>query len=456
MKTKKIPGGFYGGHRKNLFCCPRGGERSRMPMDLQFNPRGKAVVVSLAGRLDAHGALEAEQGLADIGKGPEMVVLDLDKVPYLSSAGVRLFVALHKTLQARGGKLFLARLQPYCLEVIKVTGLASVLNIRKDLDEALAEAGPEARQWRSNGGRFAFHPGSDKSGGIEVLGKIEDVLAARVTPEMVKSKRFSAKEYSLGLGALGPSVNDVMPLIGEMITIGGTMVWLPTDGNDTPDFLVPHADSEAVVIRTGFNASIAGEFNEYVEFESDDPAGLSMDALYRALFDLAKQRRPDYRGVIAIALRGEVSEVYGSGVTRSPIAAHAPENGKWITDPSNFPSWFEFDQEPRHRNMTGLICGVGVDLDADLSGFNQECLQATFYINPANSGGMREMLHNHGVFFSSRPFGEKPWNLEGEIARVVEEGDFVDMRHLLDKTAITRAVIGVVYVQDFSPDSEGK
>jgi hypothetical protein len=30
----------------------------------------------------------------------------------------------------------------------------------------------------------------------------------------------------------------------------------------------------------------------------------------------------------------------------------------------------------------------------------------------------------------------------------------VDMRHLLDRTSITRALAGLIYVQDFRPDLE--
>jgi len=46
----------------------------------------------------------------------------------------------------------------------------------------------------------------------------------------VKQKKFSEVTYSLGLGALGADVNEAMPLLGEMITLHGSMVWLPTDG----------------------------------------------------------------------------------------------------------------------------------------------------------------------------------------------------------------------------------
>jgi hypothetical protein len=151
-----------------------------------------------------------------------------------------------------------------------------------------------------------------------------------------------------------------------------------------------------------------------------------------------------------------VSEVFGSGGTKSPITANAPGNGKRIIDPENFAEWFEFDAEPRHRGVTGLISGVGVDLRSDLTRFNQENFQATFYKNPANHPALDCLLHNHGVFFDALPFADPARDLATEISEVVERGNFVDMRHLLDRTAVTRAFIGLIYVRDFRPDPESR
>lgn len=426
-----------------------------MAVTVSIETLGKTVLARIGGRLDAHGAAEVEPQLMELDCRAWMV-LELSGMDYLSSAGIRIFISLHKKLSAQGGKLALAGLQPYCREVLRVSGLDKHFPIFASLNEALAETGEAADRQSKECGKFVFHKGSDEEGGLEVLGKIEDVLASRITPELVKAKKFSSKAYSLGLGGLGPTVESVMPYLGEMMTIGGTMVWLPTDGNDSPDFLVPHQDSDDVFIRTGFNVSIAGPFNEYVEFEASSPKGATLSEIYRGLFDLAKERRPDYRGALAIAMRAEMGAVYGCGVVKSPVAGHAPENGKWITDPENYGKWFEVDTTARLHDVTGLICSIGLDLNADLSVFDEKYLSATFYLNPGNLSGKKERLHSHGVFFNPFPLGEKPWSLEREIQSVVEGGEFVDMRHLFDTTTIQWALIGVVYVQDFWPDrSEG-
>lgn len=413
---------------------------------------GKTTLVRMSGRLDAHGSIQAEPVLHVIPASAN-VVLDMAGVDYLSSGGLRIFVALYKKLTSQGGKLTLAGLQPYCREVLRVSGMEQLFAMSETVEEAVAGQGDVAEIYNQPCGRFAFQKGNSEPGGVEVLGRFDDVLNASMTPDRMRAKRFSAKEYSLGLGGLGPDVESVMPYLGEMVTMGGTMVWLPTDGNDTPDFLVPHHDSDEVVIRTGFNVSIKGRFNEYIEFEAAERDGAALTEVYRALFDLARERRPDYKGALALAMRAEVGEAFGCGVIKSPIPANAPANGLPLTDPANAREWFEMDERPRHRDVTGLICGIGVDLSADLSGFNAEYLDAAFYINPANKGSGTEKLYNQGVFFRPFPLGERPLSLEREIKSVVEDGEFVDMRHLFDRTTIQWALIGVVYVQDFQADA---
>lgn len=412
------------------------------------------MVIRLEGRLDAYGADQIAKELAEI-PAASVVVMAAEGLTYLSSAGIRILIQLHKKLQARGGRLMLTGLQPYCQEVMKVAGLDKVFSIFESTRAALAESGVAVESYEVPCGRIVIQEGSNVPGSVEVLGDVEDVLWSRVTADRMYRKTFSAKAYSLGLGGLGPGVDEVLPIIGEMMTMGGTMVWLPTDGHDTPDFLVPQRDSDRVVIHTGYNVSLPETFNEYIEFEASSSNGATLAELYRALFDLAKARRPDYRGALALAMRAEIGGVYGGGVKMAPIASQAPKNGLRIIDPSNYDEWFEVEDPPRHSDVTGLICGIGLDLNADHSSFNPERLKAAFYINPGNTEtDAREMLHNHGVFFQPFPLGEKPWALEREIGRVVDEGVFIDMRHLFDKTTILWALIGVVYVQDFCPDPE--
>lgn len=426
-------------------------------MNIAWSEQDGVAVAKLSGRLDGFGAKAA---VAEFGpdRAAVRLVLDCAELSYLSSAGVRVLVMLQKKSAVGGGAVALAAVQPYCLSVLEMSGLSGMIPVFASVREAAAElqnhegAGAEAETCESVAGRFVFHPVGTGAGSIDILGDIANVIECAITPELVAGKPFFETEYSLGLGALGGAPEDYLPVMGEAIMAAGTMVWLPTDGNDTPDYLIPRKASMAVVLHTGFNASLRGGFNEFVEFTAPANRPASIRDVYRALFDLAKSRRPDFRGVLGLAMRAEIAEAFGAGITKSPLLVNRPANGKMITDASNYDEWFESDKAPRNQGTTALICGAGEDLTADLSAIDQDRLRRMFYINPANKSSQNEVLHNHAVFFRGAPPPGGTHDIDVEMRRVVEAGEFVDMRHLLDQTTVRSALIAVSYVQEVRED----
>ena len=426
-------------------------------MKITVREQNGVRVASMSGRLDGFGAKEAEQTVAGE-KVTSPLVIDCAELSYLSSAGVRFLLGVQKAAAAAGAPFALAALQPFCASVIEMSGLSGMIPVYTSADDAVRamQAGTAVEggeRHETAAGTFAFHTVGSTAGTIDILGDIANVIECAITPELVAGKPFFETEYSLGLGALGGAPEDYLPVMGEAMMAAGTMVWLPTDGNDTPDYMIPRKASTSVVLHTGFNASIRGGFNEFVEFTAAPGRPASVREIYRALFDLAKERRPDYRGVLGLAMRAEIHEAFGAGITKSPLLVNRPANGKMITDASNYDEWFESDKTPRNQGTTALICGAGEDLTADLSQIDQDRLRRMFYINPANKGAQNEVLHNHAVFFRNAPPPGGTRDMDVEMRRVVEEGEFVDMRHLLDQTTVTRALIGVNYVQQVREDS---
>jgi anti-anti-sigma factor len=426
-------------------------------MKIERSDQNGVCVAALTGRLDGFGAKEAEKLVAGE-KISAPLLLDCAELSYLSSAGVRFLLGMQRAAAGSGSAFALSGLQPFCLSVMEMSGLSGMIPVYASVAEAVRamQAGSAAveggERCETDAGTFVFHPVGSTAGTIDILGDIANVIDCAITPELVAGKPFFESEYSLGLGALGGRAEDYLPVMGEAIMVAGTMVWLPTDGNDTPDYMIPRKASTSVVLQTGFNASIRGGFNEFVEFTAAPGRPASVREIYRSLFDLAKTRRPDYRGVIGLAMRAEISEAFGAGITKSPLLSNRPANGEMITDASNYDEWFESDKTPRHQGTTALICGAGEDLTADLSAINQDRLRRMFYINPANKGAQNEVLHNHAVFFRNAPPSGGTRDMDVEMRRVVDAGEFVDMRHLLDQTTITRALIAVNYVQEVLED----
>jgi len=431
-------------------------------MEITSDRTDNILTISLKGRLDAFGASQLDDALKEFITADDFaVVIDMRNVSYLSSGGIRTFLVTEKMLKKRDkkGGVHLCNINPYPLNVLETAGFDQVFSIHSTKEDAIKSCGAleairrSEEDWKSlptyqkRGARFTVFEATQKEAAVKVVGDISKVLYAQLEEEDILSRRFSETEYSIGLGALGEGVKDCINILGEMITIGGTMVWLPTDGNDTPDFLIPKRDTGEVTIHTGFNVALEGTFNDIIIMECEDDTGLTMGDLYTGIFEIARERKADFRGFVSLALRADIQEVYSSGVKISPIKKFAPENREMIMHEDNLNRWIDINTDPKYRGETIVGFGAGVDLTSDLSSHDKDALNALFYLHPANVGNKKMLLHNHGVIFKHLPW-DKSLNLDDEIKRIVTEGEFIDMRHLLDNTTISRAVIGVSYISD--------
>ncbi|MCX6000695.1 MAG: STAS domain-containing protein [Chloroflexi bacterium] len=430
-------------------------------MNVAEERTGEILTVLLDGRLDAFGASQLESALKGLVRdGDSAMVIDMKRVPYLSSGGIRVLVASQKMLRKRGGGVHLCCLSSYPSEVLAMAGFDQFFAIHATRDEAvksclaLREVSRGQKEWqrlptfRQRDADFTVFDATHDPAVLKVVGSLQKVLHAQLQPGDIFLRRFSETEYSIGLGALGGSLDDCLHVLGEMMTIGGTMVWLPTDGNDTPDFLIPQKDTGGVVIRTGLNVALSGPFNEIAVVECTSELGLSVADLYASLFAIAKERHVPLTGLMSVAMLADVVGVYSSGVKISPVKELAPANGGMIMDQANVGTWMDISTEPKHRGKMMASFGIGIDLTADMSAFEREKLDSLFYLHPANIGQKTMLLHNHGVIFESLPWGRASLDLDNEIRRVVREGQFLDMRHLLDNTRISRAVAGISHIQD--------
>jgi hypothetical protein len=287
---------------------------------------------------------------------------------------------------------------------------------------------------------------------LRVTGDLDKVIYAKITPADVRAKKFSEVTYSLGLGALGSGVAEALPLMGEMITLYGSMVWLPTDGNNTPDFLTPMDPASGVPVYTGYNITLDGPFNEYFTLETANPQGVSIADIYRAIFSSAHDRVNSYKGVVALTIWGVIDSLASSGLKKAPVATAAPADGGSIMAPGRVHEWIASDTGNTYRGDTLISFGIGIDLTAGPAHFRPETLAGLYYANPLNTGAAKEMyLHNHGVVFRNVPY-DASLDLNTQVKKVVTEGEFVDMRHLLDSTRLRRAKIGISYIQEIVKD----
>jgi anti-sigma B factor antagonist len=93
----------------------------------------------MGGRLDAYAAAAAERKLdSHISANQCNLVVDLSKLEYISSSGLRILLAALKKVRKQQGDIRLAALQPYVREVFDVAGFSQLFKMYDKQDEAVS------------------------------------------------------------------------------------------------------------------------------------------------------------------------------------------------------------------------------------------------------------------------------------------------------------------------------
>ena len=97
-------------------------------MQINYNKEAEKLTVAPEGRLDTATALEFEKTLGELLKGVSDLILDMKKVTYVSSAGLRVLLKLQK-IMVNQGKMKLIGVNDTVMEVLEITGFANILRI---------------------------------------------------------------------------------------------------------------------------------------------------------------------------------------------------------------------------------------------------------------------------------------------------------------------------------------
>lgn len=100
---------------------------------------GDVQIIFLEGRMDLANSMKTEARLNEmLGEGVLKMILDFEKLEYLSSSGLRVIIAVEKKLKDRDGKLVLSNMSQPVENLFNITRLYDLFTIRKTLSEALS------------------------------------------------------------------------------------------------------------------------------------------------------------------------------------------------------------------------------------------------------------------------------------------------------------------------------
>ena len=99
-------------------------------LHIEVDEQADEVVITLDGELDPHTApLLAREVERLIGQGSTTVVLELSKLRFIDSSGLRVVVSAHRELEAQGGRLSLRSPSATAKRLLEITGLVDHLEI---------------------------------------------------------------------------------------------------------------------------------------------------------------------------------------------------------------------------------------------------------------------------------------------------------------------------------------
>lgn len=96
-------------------------------MTIKLINRNTEGELLLVGRLDSLAAPEVEQVFSQVAERFDSVVLNMEKMEYISSLGLRALKLLYMKMTKKGGTLALKNVNKMVMEVFEMTGFAGLL-----------------------------------------------------------------------------------------------------------------------------------------------------------------------------------------------------------------------------------------------------------------------------------------------------------------------------------------
>ena len=108
-----------------------------IPLQIGSGATPLIFVVKVIGEIDATSAASAQQKILQLSVPDCKIILDMSKVAYMSSAGLRMLLSIYRQISGNKGKVVLLGLSDELAETMSVTGFLGYFTVENSLDLAL-------------------------------------------------------------------------------------------------------------------------------------------------------------------------------------------------------------------------------------------------------------------------------------------------------------------------------
>ncbi len=97
-------------------------------LNITSTKNGSELIIAAEGRIDTTTAPQFEAEIKSQLDGTETLILDLEKLQYISSAGLRVMLSTQKVMMKQG-QMILRNVPAEIMDILEVTGFSEILTI---------------------------------------------------------------------------------------------------------------------------------------------------------------------------------------------------------------------------------------------------------------------------------------------------------------------------------------
>jgi anti-sigma B factor antagonist len=108
------------------------------PFSIQTTIESRFSIITLAGFVDAHTAPQFENAIqTEIEAGRHFIIVDCEKLNYISSAGLGVFMSFIEEVRERGGDIKICGLVPKVKHTFEILGFQDLFEMLDDRPSAV-------------------------------------------------------------------------------------------------------------------------------------------------------------------------------------------------------------------------------------------------------------------------------------------------------------------------------
>lgn len=370
---------------------------------------GERYELKLKGRVDALGSRNLEDEIKlQMKSGRHELILDFGAVDFVSSAGIRVFIKYYKELKALGGALSISEMSEMVTSVFEMAGLSQFisrprtgLTMDQKVEAVTLEQGDAVYYLLENRDSDPMQ--------LETIGLPAKLHEGGYTLSDASTVPYPGNKYGLALGALSSSVEDAAHRFGEMLGVGEALIYLPTDGSKSVDYLERSGQMipEAIALSA---INFQGEFSKVLGFRAKE--GHREVTLEQVATDLLEMSDEEAIGLVMVA---EATGLVGCSLNVSPVnREHSPFTYPQVKDEVSFTI------EPEYDGHMAVITGI----------VHQGVAELLPHSTPlANESGYG---HFHAAVFGFHPLQKNNTDLDAIVRSFLDHNEPVDVLHLLN------------------------